>query len=171
MTTRATTYALSAAFIATIWLANLTLERFGVVTVLGVSFASGVLWVGLAFGLRDAIHEAGGRRLVTACIVIGAALSYILSDGASIPGGVTSIAVASGAAFLLSETADMLVYSPLRHRNWHAAVICSNVVGSVVDSGLFLWLAFGSLDFLAGQVVAKVAMIAVAIPLVGWVRR
>jgi hypothetical protein len=27
--------------------------------------------------------------------------------------------------------------------------------GAVVDSALFLWLAFGSLDYLAGQVIGK----------------
>ena len=165
------TLALSSAFVGTVWAANATLERFGVVSVLGIQFASGVLWVGLSFGLRDALHETGGRRWVAACIIVGAALSWVLSDGATIPGGVTSIAVASGAAFLLSETADAFVYDPLRERRWIVAVVASNVVGAVVDSALFLWLAFGSLDFLTGQVLAKVAMIALALPIVRLVRR
>lgn len=159
------------AFVATVWAANATLERYGVVEVLGVSFASGVLWAGVAFGLRDVVHETLGRWWVAGAILVGSVLSWVVSDGATIPGGVTSIAVASGVAFLLSESADAFVYDPLRNRYWPAAVVGSNVVGAVVDSALFLWLAFGSIDLIAGQVVAKAAMVVVALPLVWWVRR
>jgi hypothetical protein len=41
----------------------------------------------------------------------------------------------------------------------------------VVDSIVFLWLAFGSLEFLAGQVVGKTWMVLFSIPLVAWLRR
>ena len=36
---------------------------------------------------------------------------------------------------------------------------------------LFLWLAFGSLEFLAGQVVGKSWMVLAAIPAVAYLRR
>ena len=36
---------------------------------------------------------------------------------------------------------------------------------------MFLWLAFGSLDFLAGQVVGKAWMVLLSIPFVAWLRR
>jgi uncharacterized PurR-regulated membrane protein YhhQ (DUF165 family) len=48
--------------------------------------------------------------------------------------------------------------------------VLSNVVGSVADSALFLWLAFGSLDLIEGQVIGKTYMVAVALPLV-WLAR
>src|SRR6516225_9658179 len=51
------------------------------------------------------------------------------------------------------------------------AVIASSCAGLVVDSIVFLWLAFGSLDFLAGQVVGKAWMVLLSIPLVAWLRR
>ena len=41
----------------------------------------------------------------------------------------------------------------------------------VVDSIVFLWLAFGSLDFLAGQVVGKAWMVLLSIPFVALLRR
>ena len=47
-----------------------------------------------------------------------------------------------------------------------AAVVASSVVGLVVDSIVFLWLAFGSLEFLLGQVVGKGWMVLLSIPLV-----
>ncbi len=41
----------------------------------------------------------------------------------------------------------------------------------MVDSVVFLWLAFGSLDFLAGQVVGKAWMVLLSLPFVAWLRR
>jgi len=36
---------------------------------------------------------------------------------------------------------------------------------------VFLWLAFGSLDFLLGQIIGKLWMVLLAIPLVAYLRR
>ena len=79
--------------------------------------------------------------------------------------------MAATVAFLLSELADFAVYTPLARRRLVAAVVASSFVGLVVDSIVFLWLAFGSLDFLAGQVVGKAWMVLLSIPLVAWLRR
>jgi uncharacterized PurR-regulated membrane protein YhhQ (DUF165 family) len=51
------------------------------------------------------------------------------------------------------------------------AVLASSLVGLVADSILFLWLAFGSLDFLAGQIIGKLWMVLLALPFIHWVRR
>ena len=79
--------------------------------------------------------------------------------------------LASGVAFLLSEFADLAVYTPLARRRLVAAVVASSLVGLVVDSIIFLWLAFGSLDFLAGQIVGKGWMVLLSIPFVHYLRR
>ena len=63
--------------------------------------------------------------------------------------------VASTTAFLLSELADFAVFTPLQKRGLVLAVLASGVVGLIADSILFLWLAFGSLEFLDGQVLGK----------------
>ena len=47
----------------------------------------------------------------------------------------------------------------------------SSVVGLVVDSIVFLWLAFGSLEFLTGQIIGKLWMVLLAIPFVFYMRR
>lgn len=162
MSIRTYTAAAFAALVATVYGANWALETHGLVPVgFGLEAPAGVYFAGLAFGLRDILHETGGRRWVFAAIVTGAALSYVVSDGVTIPGGHASIAVASASAFLLAELADFAVYSPLRTRHWPAAVTASNLVGAVVDSALFLWLAFGSVtgDVLAGQIIGKAWMI------------
>ena len=106
-----------------------------------------------------------------AAILAGAIISFIIEDAVTIPGGLAPIAVASAAAFALSELLDFAIYTPLRERSWSIAVIASNIAGSVADSILFLTLAFGSIDYLTGQVVGKTYMIVLALPIVWAVRR
>lgn len=143
------------AYIATIFLANWAITTFGLVPVgFGLLAPAGVYFAGLAFTFRDLTQESLGRRWTYAAILIGAALSGFLSG---------PLALASGVAFLVSETADLLVYTPLRRRHWLGAVAASNTVGLVVDSALFLFLAFGSLDFLLGQIVGKLWVTALAV--------
>jgi uncharacterized PurR-regulated membrane protein YhhQ (DUF165 family) len=150
------------AYIGTIVAANWAIGTFGLVPIgFGLLAPAGVYFVGLAFTLRDLTQERLGRSATLLAIAAGAALSTLLSP---------SLALASGTAFLLSELADFAVYTPLRRRRWLLAVAASNVVGLVVDSVLFLLLAFGSLDFLAGQVVGKADMTVLAVVIL-WVWR
>ena len=51
------------------------------------------------------------------------------------------------------------------------AVFASSIVGLVVDSVLFLYLAFGSLEFLTGQILGKTWMVLLALPVVHWIRK
>lgn len=154
----------AALYVGTVWAANYAVQHWGIVPVgFGLHAPAGVYFVGLAFTLRDVVHRIYGRSLVVACILLGAVLSYWLSNTTTIPGGHVNLALASGMAFLLSETADLSVYEPLRKRGWLPAVLASNVVGLLIDSALFLWLAFGSLAFFWGQAVGKAWMTLAAI--------
>jgi queuosine precursor transporter len=82
-----------------------------------------------------------------------------------------ALVFASATAFLLSELADFAVYTPLAQRRLVAAVVASSLCGVIIDSVVFPWLAFGTLDFLSGQVVGKAWMILLSIPCVAWLRR
>lgn len=128
----------------------------------GLAAPSGVPMMGLALVLRDLVQRRLGVRWVVVAIVVGAALS-----GAVAP---PSLVVASAAAFLLSELADCAVYTPLQRRRLLLAVFASSAVGLVIDSAVFLQLAFGSLDFLAGQVVGKAWMVLLSLPFIVWLR-
>ena len=55
------------------------------------------------------------------------------------------------------------VYTPLCERGSLKAVAGSNLVGSTAGSLLFLWLAFGSLAFIEGQLVGRGYMTALAV--------
>lgn len=166
-------YLILLAFMATIPAANWLIGNVGTVCTpdgpcllpvgFGLTAPSGVLMIGLALVLRDAVHERLGAGIAFAAIVAGAALSSLFAPPA--------LAIASGAAFLLSEIADMAVYAPLRKRRLYTAVALSGIVGAFVDSAVFLLLAFGSLDFIAGQVLGKFWMTLAALPALWAFRR
>jgi uncharacterized PurR-regulated membrane protein YhhQ (DUF165 family) len=129
----------------------------------GLMAPSGVLMIGLALVLRDLVQRRLGVGWAAGAVLAGAALSAFLAPPA--------LVVASAVAFLLSEFADLAVYTPLQKRGLVLAVAASGAVGLVVDSIVFLWLAFGSLDFLAGQVIGKAWMVLLALPFVHLLRR
>jgi queuosine precursor transporter len=129
----------------------------------GLMAPSGVLMIGLALVLRDLVQRRLGVLWAVAAILAGAALSALLAPPA--------LVLASAAAFLLSELADLAVYTPLQRNRFLAAVIASSLVGLVVDSAVFLYLAFGSLQYLPGQVVGKAWMVLLSLPMVAWLRR
>ena len=138
------------AYVGCIVAANWAVSTFGLVPVLGISgllAPAGVYFAGLTFACRNQVQEDLGRRWSVLAIPVGALLSALT--------GSTHFALASGLTFLLSETCDYLVYTPIRKRGRPLAMAASCVVADVVDSVVFLLLAFGSLDALAGQLVGK----------------
>ena len=124
---------------------------------------SGVLMIGAALVLRDLVQRRLGVEFGIGAIVVGAAISAAVAPAA--------LVIASAAAFLLSELADFAVYTPLARRRLVLAVVLSSLVGLVVDSIVFLYLAFGSLDFLLGQIIGKAWMVLLAVPFVAYLRR
>ena len=116
----------------------------------GFDAPSGVLMVGAALVLRDIVHERLGALWALAAILLGAILSAFFAAPA--------LLLASTAAFLLAELADFAVYAPLRKKNLTATVLASGLAGAVIDSAVFLWLAFGSLAFIEGQIIGKLWM-------------
>ena len=129
----------------------------------GLMAPSGVLMIGLALVFRDLVQRRLGLEWSAAAIVAGAALSAFIAP--------PSLVIASGIAFLLSELADLAVYTPLQRRRLVLAVFASSMVGLIVDSAVFLYLAFGSLEYLLGQVVGKAWMVLFAMPFIAWLRR
>jgi uncharacterized PurR-regulated membrane protein YhhQ (DUF165 family) len=129
----------------------------------GIMAPSGVAMIGIALVLRDLVQRRLGVAYSVGAVVVGAILSAAVAPH--------SLVLASGAAFLLSEFADLVVYTPLARRRLITAVVLSSLAGLVVDSVIFLWLAFGSLQFLEGQIVGKAWMVLLSIPFVYYLRR
>ena len=170
---RTTGLAAFVAFMACVPLANWMIGHVGTFCVPGgpcvvpvapgLTAPSGVLVAGLALVLRDLVQRCLGTRAGLLAILGGTLLSVLVAG--------PQLVLASGTAFLLSELADFAVYTPLQRRGLVRAVVASSLVGLVLDSVVFLTLAFGSLQFLPGQVVGKTWAVLISIPLVTAVRR
>ena len=173
MAARATGVVALALFLASVPFANWLIGNVGTVCVPqgpclvpvapGLMAPSGVLAAGAALVLRDVVQRCLGASWGLVAIVAGGALSFWIAPPA--------LVIASTAAFLLSELVDFAVYTPLQRRGLVLAVVASSAVGLVVDSLVFLTLAFHSLDFLGGQVVGKAWAVLVSIPLIRLLRR
>lgn len=128
----------------------------------GLLAPSGVLVIGLALVLRDAVQETVGLRGAIAAIAFGVVASFFVAPPA--------LALASAFSFALTEALDLAAYTVARRRSVALAILLSGVVGAVVDSAAFLLIAFGSLDFIAGQVIGKL-WASVAVAAWFWLRR
>lgn len=159
-------------YVASIPLANYAITHWGDVSFAGgphtvpVGFGyvapSGVLFIGVALVARDVVQRAAGQWVTLAAILVGAALSYLIAP---------SLAWASAVAFLLGELADFAVYTPLARRQLYAAVLASGLVGALVDSLVFLQLAFHSTRFWQGNTLGKAWMSLLVLPVLPLVRR
>lgn len=166
-------FALLAAFTLTVPLANWMIGHVGVVcppdapclipVAPGLMAPSGVLVAGLAFVLRDLVQRRLGLVWALAAIAAGALLSALVAPPA--------LVIASAVAFLVSELADLGVYTPLQRRRLVLAVVASSALGLVVDTLIFLQLAFGSTELMWGQIVGKGWMVLAAIPVIYWLRQ
>lgn len=128
----------------------------------GVLAPSAVYVVGVTLILRDFVQRRLNASVAFVLILVGAALSWAFSP---------ALAVASAAAFVASETADLLVFTALERYGFVRAMVGSNVVGLIVDSLIFLWLAFGSLAFIEGQLIGKAWATVVALLILLALRR
>lgn len=138
-------------YLAAIVAANLSVATFGPASTPINAF----LLIGLNLSTRDRLHDLWGRhvaRNMLLLIAAGGAISYALNAGAG------RIALASVAAFALSEAVDALIYHLGHRRSYLIRSNVSNVGGAAVDSVLFPVLAFGGfpVGIILGQFVAKV---------------
>lgn len=131
----------------------------------GLYAPSGVWLAAISFPARDFIQRLGGRSWGIVAILLGAAVSFLVSD--------PRIAAASGITYLFSESADMLVYTPLQRRFFTTAVVASGMVAAVVDSVLFLHLAGipASLAVVSGLILGKIWVSLAAGPVTYTLRR
>lgn len=147
-------------FLATIPVSNFMIGNIGTFCIpegpcmlpvgFGYAAPSGVFMIGIALVLRDLIQERYGKWNAFFAVLVGSAISYILAD--------PYIAAASVTAYLLAETSDLIVYTKLRKKSASVAVLASGLVGSIIDSAVFLFIAFGSLQFIEGQIIGKLWM-------------
>lgn len=141
-----TTRPVRAAIAAAIYLAAIVGTNVSF-TIAGPVLATFIL-AGLTMVARDFVHEFFGRARTAILVIVGAGISALLASPA--------VALASGVAFVLAELLDLAVYDAMRRRTPIGAVALSGIVGSIVDSAVFLAIAFGSMAYFPAQVSGKI---------------
>jgi len=144
-------------YILSILLANIFVDYFGIVTVLGLTFPAGVVWVGLTFSLRDFAQQHWGTWKIWIFIFIATIITLFMN---------WHIALASVSAFLIAETVDWLIFTITKkdfiHRIW-----LSNTISTPLDSVIFVVLAFGwQWDAICGQALIKYISSLAVIPVI-----
>lgn len=125
----------------------------------GLYSPSGVIFVGFSLSIRDALQRRCGLRPTVVAILLGSIATLLIAP---------SLAIASGIAFLVGELSDFAVFTPLRRHSIFGAVLVSNTVGALVDSAIFLAIAFGPAavaEFALPQVIGKLEWSVLALPL------
>lgn len=134
-------------YIAAIVVANIGFTYIPMIPLpFGEMFAPMSLLVGFVFVLRDFAQKELGHKVLVA-IAVGIGLSYVLAD--------PFVAVASAAAFAISELTDWAIYTaykkPLKDR-----ILISSAISTPVDSAVFmLMLGFFSWYGLVVMVASK----------------
>jgi len=98
----------------------------------------GALTYPISYFVTDLTNRWYGPERARKVVYVGFVLAVILSAWLASP----RIALASGAAFLVSQLLDVSIFNRLRGGRWWRAPLMSSVLGSLVDTALFFALAF-----------------------------
>ncbi|WIY05548.1 VUT family protein [Amycolatopsis mongoliensis] len=129
--------------------ANWLAEDLGAVGIgFGLHAAAAVYVAGPVLVVRDWVQRLAGLRASLLAVAAGTVLSCLVAGPA--------IATASAVSFAVSEVLDAAVYSVVVRRGGVVvAVLCSGMVGLVVDSLLFPAIAFACLALTPGHLLGK----------------
>lgn len=98
----------------------------------------GALTYPIAFLVTDLTNRGLGVIPARRVVYAGFAMAVILSIWLATP----RIALASGAAFLVAQLLDIVVFDRLRRAAWWRAPLISSTLASALDTALFFSLAF-----------------------------
>jgi uncharacterized PurR-regulated membrane protein YhhQ (DUF165 family) len=159
-------------YVISIFLANLAVSYFGIIKLFGLTFPAGALFIGLCFTFRDLVQNEFGHKVwwfMLASMVVSVLSGVVLSH---LPIPIWKVALASGVAFLVSESIDWLVYT-ITKLNLEYRVVVSNIFSGLADSALFVGIAFGAWGWLPpvyGQFIVKYLSGLLVIPLIIYLR-
>jgi len=133
-------------YLLSILLGNAFVIWFGIVTVAGLSFPAGVVWIGLTFSFRDFVHRYWGDWATWGWMIAASVITLFFNY---------EIAIASMAAFFVSESLDWFFFRVLK-RSFASRIVWSNLVSCPADSFVFVLLAFGPVwPAIIGQAIIK----------------
>ncbi len=135
-------------YLGSIVFANVLVMQFGIVHAAGLSFPAGAAAIGITFTARDLVQRRFGKWGCWFWMFVAAGISALFSP---------ALALASLGAFVVAEGLDWAVFTatPL---SFKGRAIVSNIVGTPLDSIIFVYLAFGPIwDAMWGQTIVKLA--------------
>jgi uncharacterized PurR-regulated membrane protein YhhQ (DUF165 family) len=124
-------------YVASIVLANLTLDRFIDMGPLGL-LSIGTLFFACVFTLRDKLHTFGLKTVIIG-ITIALLVNIALALSIDMP---PRFIMASFISILLSEVVDTGIYQQLSERAWWLRALSSNMLSIPLDAIFFSLLAF-----------------------------
>jgi uncharacterized PurR-regulated membrane protein YhhQ (DUF165 family) len=182
---------LTGLYVGVVVMAQVGTNKIVDVPLTGLVAPGGTFLIGIALSMIEIAHRtAPGRRegfvnaqVMVACGWVASAIlaGYLAILNVMSPddplfdrlAGTWRIVAASLLAFAVSETIDNSLGTWMRDRVHDAwRVVGTNAISVPLDSIVFLLVAFGSLDFIKGQIVVKyAATLLVGVPLVLVLRR
>lgn len=157
--------ALAVAYVGFAIVANWLASKYVWPVGFGYVAPGGVFAIGAVLVCRDWLNQLS-PKLSVALIPVASVISYAVGEAAGWS-ALQKIALASVAAFCVSELVEFCVFQPIRKRSLTTGVALSGSVGIALDSYVFLTLAFGSLAFFDGQMIGKAEALAVGVALTG----
>lgn len=171
-------YVFVSLYLLSIVAANIVTAAMAPVSLGALLIPAGSFLIGATFILRDFVQSAIGRRNTYVAIACALLLSAVSS---AILGDTLWIVTASAVTFLLSETTDTEIYTRLK-LPMASRILYSGLAGGIVDSTLFVIIGLSPLGAgflpweavgyaIAGQILAKTSMQAIAAAGVGLLAR
>lgn len=152
-------------FLGCIVLANVVVQHMPepIAVGFGLKAPAAAYFAGVALLMRDLVQNLMGRRTSLVIVFVGVALSAVLAP---------VFALASAVALLVSGVSSFALFTYLSARgSWVRSAAVATACGILLDSVIFLGLAFHSLAFLPGQLVAKATAAAIVLVLLVPLRR
>ena len=99
----------------------------------------------IAFLITDLANRFYGkiiaRKIVYVGFIIGITFTFYFSTNYADLISVR-IAIGSGTAFIVAQLLDVQIFDKLRKKKWFVAPLISSLIGSIVDTFLFFFIAF-----------------------------
>lgn len=96
----------------------------------------------VAFLVTDLTNRAVGTSAARRVAWAGFAIAVLVSLAVA----PWRIAVASGVAFIVGQLLDIVAFNRLRQLSWWKAPLIGSMAASIVDTGIFFFLAFAGSD-------------------------
>lgn len=119
----------------------------------------------VAYFVTDVCNRLFGASLARGVAVIG----FVIGLASSAVMAPLRIALASGAAFIISQLLDVSVFNKLRRASWWKAPLFGSCAASVVDTAIFFSVAFAGthlnwLHLATGDLGVKLLMALALLP-------